>query len=107
PTVRAIAIQAALFAAAHGSVHRLAVTFGLGLLLGTLRVRTGSLLPCVLVHFGYNATLVLAQDEHAAWLEHGGPLGLSAVALAVLGPYLACRSIAPEAQDEERADSRS
>ncbi|HEX6811672.1 MAG TPA: type II CAAX endopeptidase family protein [Planctomycetota bacterium] len=50
---------AAAFAVCHGGTAALPIHFGLGLYLGWLRERSGSLLPGMLAHFSYNALIVL------------------------------------------------
>ena len=61
--VFALGFQALFFALAHASVHRLAVTFLLGLVLAGVRMRAGSILPCILLHAAYNgATVATALD---------------------------------------------
>jgi membrane protease YdiL (CAAX protease family) len=52
-------VTAALFAIAHGPQLGLPLQAGLGLYLCSLRARSGSIMPCVLVHLGYNGALVL------------------------------------------------
>ncbi|MFT7478218.1 MAG: sodium transport system permease protein [Gammaproteobacteria bacterium] len=90
---RALLLQAALFAAAHASVYRLAPTFVIGLLLGDLRLRTRSLWPPMLLHAGYNGLLVLGMsgriealgvESWPAWLPW---LGIPGLALLALSPY--------------------
>lgn len=58
-TREAVIVSAVLFTILHlqffGVVHLLAI----GLVLGWLRVRTGSLLPGMVVHFGHNSLCVL------------------------------------------------
>ena len=54
-----IVATAALFAAAHGISAGTPLHVTIGLYLGVLRLRSGSLLPCMLVHGLYNGTLVL------------------------------------------------
>lgn len=54
----AVVASAAVFAAAHLDLGRLPSTFVLGLVLGVLRVRTGSTGPGMLAHFLVNATVV-------------------------------------------------
>jgi membrane protease YdiL (CAAX protease family) len=51
--------QAAAFAVAHLLPARLPWTFAMGLLLGALRRRTGSLVPGMVLHFLFNGTMVL------------------------------------------------
>lgn len=79
--LRTVLVQAAFFAAAHASIYRLAPTFLMGLILGGLRLRTGSLLACTLVHFGYNAMLTLDGAGHWNWTE------------TAYGPHLAWAAI--------------
>lgn len=55
-----LVVGAAAFAICHGPTAALPLHFGLGLYLGWLRERSGSLLPGMLTHFGYNALIVLA-----------------------------------------------
>lgn len=50
---------ATLFAVAHGISMGTPLHLGIGLFLGWLRDRSGSLWPGILLHLGYNATLVL------------------------------------------------
>lgn len=51
-------VTAAAFAIVHGQPAVLPIHLGIGLYLGWLRERSGSLLPCMLMHFLYNGTLV-------------------------------------------------
>jgi membrane protease YdiL (CAAX protease family) len=54
-----LVVTAAAFAICHGMPAVLPIHFGLGLWLGWLRQRSGSLWPGVLLHFLYNGTLVV------------------------------------------------
>jgi sodium transport system permease protein len=86
---RAVLLQAALFALAHASVHRLAPTFLLGVLLGTVTLRARSVLPAMLLHALYNGTLVVI-----AWREvevPAGTLALVGLAPAALAGLLLAR----------------
>jgi sodium transport system permease protein len=80
---RAICWQALAFAAAHGSLFRLPTTFALGALLGLLRWRSGSLWPCVALHFTYNGALVLGAEDWP-WLPLGGAALLGTVLLSTV-----------------------
>jgi membrane protease YdiL (CAAX protease family) len=53
------ALQAALFAAAHGDPKHLAFYFVFGLLVGRLRHKSGGLLPAIAVHAFWNALVVV------------------------------------------------
>ncbi|QDU67610.1 type II CAAX prenyl endopeptidase Rce1 family protein [Engelhardtia mirabilis] len=94
--------QALLFALAHGSVHRLVPTASLGLILGLLRLRTGSILPCIALHASYNGVLVAATQmdpegraasllQHPAWML----ATIAGLALALLPRQAAVESTTP------------
>ena len=51
-------VTASAFALVHGQPAVLPIHLGLGLYLGSLRERSESLYPCMLMHFLYNGTLV-------------------------------------------------
>ena len=55
----AIIVSALMFAIMHLSVPSLIHLTLLGLILGTVRVRSGSIWPGIFVHAGYNAAIVL------------------------------------------------
>lgn len=57
---RAALASAAVFAAGHMIPEQFAALFFLGLVLQFLRLRTGSLLPCILVHAGINTIGLVA-----------------------------------------------
>ena len=63
-----IGMTALLFAAFHGSPAQLVVPFLLGLALGWLRWRTGSLWPGVLGHALHNGVTLWAMLSHPDWL---------------------------------------
>ncbi|MGL5930631.1 MAG: CPBP family intramembrane glutamic endopeptidase [Dermatophilaceae bacterium] len=56
PLNTAIVLQALVFALLHasGGLFSLGMTFALGLLLGSLRLRFDSILPCIVFHNAYN-----------------------------------------------------
>ena len=63
---RVVAAAAAVFALVHAEVvswHALPGLFVLGVVLGWVFERTGSLLPCVLIHAGFNALNLWAAWE--------------------------------------------
>ena len=85
----AIGGQAVGFALAHAISIRLPSTFLLGVLLGWLRVRTGSLWAGVGLHFLHNAAVVAAawsgwSEPPAPWLVVG-LVGLAALPLIPAG----------------------
>lgn len=91
PAWAAVAVTAAVFALAHLEWQIFLPIFLLGLILGHLRLRTGSLLPSTLMHGSFNAFpfVIVATTQEApageeslppAWLVAAG----SAVTLALL-----------------------
>jgi sodium transport system permease protein len=80
----AVFVSAALFALIHWDLYRAAFTFTLGLALGALRVRTGSLLAPILAHAIVNTiTLVAAPftEDPTGGLPPARPLlGLAMLA---------------------------
>jgi len=81
----AIATSAALFALIHWDLYRAAFTFALGIALGILRVRTGSLLAPMLAHALVNTITFVAApltDDPAGGLPEPRPmLGLALLAV--------------------------
>jgi sodium transport system permease protein len=74
---RAVLLSALGFALIHLSIHRLAPTFVLGVLLGALVVRHGSLLPAVVMHFVYNGVLLVGGQYYMDhWAASGAPIDL-------------------------------
>lgn len=56
-------VSAVLFGLMHGRPAEAVVAFVAGLVLGALRLRTRSLLPCIALHVGVNALPVLVPAE--------------------------------------------
>src|SRR5207249_3714050 len=54
----AVLLVAAAFAIYHQSIHRLAVTAGLGVVLGLIVMRWGSIWPAMMAHMMHNALLI-------------------------------------------------
>lgn len=63
----ALLVSALMFAILHLSVPSIPHLFLLGLILGWLRLRTGSIFPCVLLHFSHNL-LVVASEQYGRFL---------------------------------------
>jgi len=57
--VKAVTLAAALFAVIHRNLVSAPILFLLGVFLGELRRRSGSLYPSILVHFAHNLAVVL------------------------------------------------
>ncbi len=72
---RAIFISAILFGAAHGFLQQSINACLLGIVLGYLAVRSGSLLPGVIFHFLHNAMTVLGAKVTSEWIDRIPGLG--------------------------------
>ena len=62
----AIAISALLFALAHGNPAQMPHAFLIGLLLGWIFYRTGSILPCVALHWTNNTVAYVLYNLYPA-----------------------------------------
>ncbi|GDX94842.1 hypothetical protein LBMAG47_05060 [Planctomycetia bacterium] len=112
--------QAACFAAFHLLPERMPQTFALGLLLGWMVLRTGSLLPAIVGHCAHNSVPVLLlalADDEAVTSGAGVPPGLlrpeivagaaAALACGVAG-FLATSRSRPEPDgDQYQAPART
>ncbi len=75
----AVLIVAIAFGLFHQSIHRLPITIGLGLVLGMLAVRSGSILPAILMHMMHNGfTVAISQvaglPQELGWSVTGDEL---------------------------------
>ena len=77
--IAAVAVQAVCFAAFHLLPERMPQTFVLGLLLGWLTLRSGSLLPAILAHLVHNSVPL------ALYAATAGASGLDGTADAAAG----------------------
>ncbi len=85
----AILISSLLFAAFHMNVFVMAPAFLLGVVLGVLAVRSGSLVPGILLHLGCYAILIYGTEPGASPLGLGELAPALRVALGVAGALLA------------------
>lgn len=69
---RAIIINSLLFGLLHGSVIRLPITFTIGIILSLLVLKTGSLIPAMVVHFVNNAVAVTLANGLSRLLPQAG-----------------------------------
>jgi membrane protease YdiL (CAAX protease family) len=94
-TMNALLGSALLFGAIHFDWPGFASAAVAGLLLGAIRIRTGSLWPCLLAHAGVNAVPLLVP--HSVWPIEGFNLpgeDVGHVPLTLLLPSLAIATIA-------------
>jgi sodium transport system permease protein len=74
-TLRAVLLSSLLFGLIHGLIQQSIAAGLLGLLLGWVAVRTGSVIPCIVLHALHNLTgIVIIRQVHAAespptWFE--------------------------------------
>ena len=73
---RAIIVSALFFGVTHGLLQQSINAFVLGLVLGYLAVRSGSLLPGVVFHFLHNSMSVLSAKITPELIERLPPVGL-------------------------------
>jgi sodium transport system permease protein len=94
----AIAISSFLFALYHFNVFQFVPTFLLGVVLGLLALRSGSVLPSMLFHLLHNGLLVAAVVlERPGFADDGlpgtGPLRSALVFVCLIGAILLLRRI--------------
>jgi membrane protease YdiL (CAAX protease family) len=61
----ALLVSALMFAILHLSIPSIPHLFLLALVLGWLRMRTGSIFPCMLMHFSHNLLVVVAEQNRS------------------------------------------
>jgi sodium transport system permease protein len=90
----AVVVTALLFGLFHMSVYRLVPAMLLGILLGYIAVRSGSLFPAILAHVASNSAVVLLgryqllpEREMLSGETLPAPLLLAGVALAIFGVW--------------------
>jgi sodium transport system permease protein len=109
----AIGVSALLFGLAHASIYRLLPTFVLGLVLGYVAWRSGSILCSMIIHALNNGLIAtLAREDSIAAKFHWDdmqyvPWKLTLGALAVMGIGLFLVSRSPRAQPSSSANSSS
>lgn len=88
PVGVALLIQAAVFALIHGSHQNWSYTFGLGVFLGLILLKTGSLIICCLTHMAYNLCSVL----ESGMIKQTFTFSLGAIPMGIVAAiyYLAC-----------------
>lgn len=79
----AILISALVFGLFHGNILQFPFAFLLGLVQAWLLVKTGSILPCILLHFANNLTSVLI-DFAALFVEEGEAGAITTASFIVL-----------------------
>ena len=70
----AILISSLFFGLAHSILQQSIITFGVGMILGVIAVRTGSLIPCILYHAVHNGVTVLFSYVNQDVVAHSSLL---------------------------------
>lgn len=83
-TTASVVVSAALFALFHGNILQVPFAFLMGLILGWLFARTGSILPSVVLHFGNNLMAVLIDYLSVKYPDLQGGAVMLAFSTAVL-----------------------
>ncbi|HEY2408235.1 MAG TPA: CPBP family intramembrane glutamic endopeptidase [Polyangiaceae bacterium] len=83
-----VLVPSVLFALSHLEPTQVAGTFVLGIAFGLVRLYGGSLIPCMIAHAAYNASVILAErfigpGEHVLYYGRVG-IGLGVAALGTL-----------------------
>lgn len=66
--MRAVVVTAVMFGASHGLLQQSIAATVMGLMLGWVALRTGSVLPCLLIHFTNNAlSVTLSRIPDMGW----------------------------------------
>jgi membrane protease YdiL (CAAX protease family) len=99
PMAVAIVLSAIVFSLVHGNAGQIAGTFTLGLVLGFIAIRSGSIVPTAIAHFTNNAIVILLTREDLPLVERtvdAHPDAMLVVALAIVagGIALAARGVA-------------
>jgi sodium transport system permease protein len=125
--LRAVIVTAVMFGISHGILQQSISATIMGVMLGWIALRTGSVLPCILIHFTNNALSVsLARIAESQWegasifltsAESGDPsyqpmwvMTSLAIAITCLLFFGTIRPVVDESDpeaDEEYADSAS
>ena len=98
PPSAALLIASAMFSVYHFNLVQMPATFTLGLVLGVLALRAGSILPSVIAHFFNNAMVIVVARRESDALERGlhqhpelalvgfGALFLVGIGIAIAAP---------------------
>ena len=106
--VAAVLVTAGFFALSHVFPEKWATTFAMGVILGWLALRTGSIFPSIVAHALHNAATVVAskhaKSEWAQWL-YGGESGPGAPRIAVAAVATALLVVAVHLATRPRPDA--
>ncbi len=100
----AVFVSSLLFAVAHASIYRLAPTFALGMVMGYARLKSGSIVPGMLIHAISNGLVIALLKTRPAWatglLDDNVPLLIiGGAAVAWLAGLALLRSLRTPALD--------
>jgi len=109
PVLAALAISSAMFALYHVRPVQMLPTFTLGLVLGVLSLRAGSILPAVIAHFLNNAMAIIVSRQESRALStalDAHPYVALAVFAAIFLAGVALAALTPLAPPPPRAIAR-
>jgi sodium transport system permease protein len=120
--VWAVLLSAVLFGVLHLEAYRIPATALVGVALGYVRLRTGSIVPPILFHMAYNATLFdlgtggvlydfaaklgVGANDVQRLLERPPLLAVAAAVAALVGAAYWLRLVEPRGETGEPADAR-
>lgn len=100
----AIGASALLFGVAHLNIYQFVAAFAIGLFLGWLYERTRSLVPCIALHFFYNAAVtVLGVSDQAVSFETS--TWIVAAVLGATGGYALYRLLGTSSESRARTST--
>ncbi len=106
PPIVAVFVTATLFAAMHDDIYRFLFTFTIGVVLGFLRLGTGSLWPPVIAHASLNAVTFLVApyfDDPSKPYTPQPVLGLACLAVGCALTLPLLRQLAPRPASDGRS----
>ena len=104
PDIAAIALNALLFAVYHGNLIQGCYACVLGAVLAYLRIKLGSVIPCMLLHISINTSILFMPkfDKMGTWGVAAGMIAAAAVFSLMIAIVVKERrkKTAPPAQDD-------
>lgn len=92
PVALALVIQALIFGFLHGQIVWMVYTAAMGILLGLVRLRSGSLFACILLHFSLNASNYIL-DPLYAWVGDNYALAYGLLGFSLAAAFLLIKGV--------------